>query len=180
MSSGKHRKMVQLYAIYVSIFTWGSNYMNTRSNFHIPNSWLRFLDVPKYSHLKDCNFDKAECLRRIRSYTASIIPSDSADGFEQFANKSDVGLQCDCQPGCHEIVSWPLWIWVSSSDKLESLKRLILFLFMELGTYKHSIIINYENCFYRFTEIPATNATRKSPGSSNSNHHLRTVQYSLN
>lgn len=46
-----------------------------------------------------------ECLRQIRAFIASTAPPEDAIGFEQFSHKSEIGLQCDCMPACHEIVS---------------------------------------------------------------------------
>lgn len=36
---------------------------------------------------------------------SSLQPPDNAIGFEDTKNASKIGLQCDCMPGCNEIVN---------------------------------------------------------------------------
>lgn len=73
--------------------------------FSIKNMHFTLSGLPKYSNVRLCTFDKMSCLRKIRTRISSTAPPQDAAGFDQFANKSDIGLQCDCLEGCQEIVS---------------------------------------------------------------------------
>lgn len=72
---------------------------------YIQHKHSHFADLPEFSHYKHCDFDDAKCLFRIQARISSIRPPDNITGFEQFgANKSSIGLECDCPAACREIV----------------------------------------------------------------------------
>lgn len=64
-----------------------------------------FAALKDNSKVRICRMADMHCLDQIRTQINSIAPpDDDATGFENIANKSTIGMKCDCLPGCHETV----------------------------------------------------------------------------
>lgn len=44
------------------------------------------------------------CLQKIQVKINSITPPEDAIGLNEIVNSSNIGIDCDCMPGCNEIV----------------------------------------------------------------------------
>lgn len=58
-----------------------------------------------YSKYDQCGFKYNSCIRKNLPFFESFAPSENAVGFEKIANKSSLGMKCDCLNSCHSIVS---------------------------------------------------------------------------
>lgn len=76
-----------------------------------------FSALNESSRARICQMADMHCLDRIRVQIYSVAPPDNATGFEKISNKSNIGLKCDCLPGCHETVCQSIeifWKWTDS------------------------------------------------------------------
>lgn len=46
------------------------------------------------------------CLQKIQVKINSITPPEGAIGLNEIVNSSNIGINCDCMPGCNEIVCY--------------------------------------------------------------------------
>lgn len=62
------------------------------------------LALPEYVNASVCKLENLPCLQSIRAQIYSIAPPIDAVGFDHIINKTNIGLNCDCMPGCLETV----------------------------------------------------------------------------
>lgn len=62
-----------------------------------------FTVLPEFSNISVCGYLKSECLRKLRTMLSSTEPPADSPAFEYSTNGTEIGMNCNCIPGCDEV-----------------------------------------------------------------------------